>query len=141
MPEKNIDAKLLQGKEPDGLSGKRAGNRLSKLPLLKYILILQIENYTPVDIKTIHILIFIKSIRDWSYSKEKLSSSLCHSRTDEGNERNRKKNITAPWWIEKQKKISEVTGASRISKNVETTAYQSNIRKKCKLSSISPWTC
>ena len=42
-----------------------------------------------------------------------LSSSWCHWRTDDRSERNRKKNNTAPWWIEKQKKILEAEDQNR----------------------------
>ena len=48
---------------------------------------------------------------------------------------------TAPWWIQKQKKILGAKGGSLRSKKMETTIYQSRIRKKYKLSSIISWTC
>jgi hypothetical protein len=53
----------------------------------------------------------------------------CHWRTDDESERSRKK-TTVPWWFEKQKKILGAKGGSWRSKQMETTVYQSKIRKK-----------
>ena len=47
-----------------------------------------------------------------------------------GSERSRKKkNNTAPWWFEKPKKLFGAKGGSWRLKKMETTVYQSNIKK------------
>ena len=52
-----------------------------------------------------------------------LSKINCHWRTDEGSERSRKKNNTAPRWFEKQEKILGAERGSWRSKKMETTVY------------------
>ena len=46
---------------------------------------------------------------------------------------------TIPWWFEEQKMIPGARGRSWRSRKKETTVYHKNIKKKYKLSSISPW--
>ena len=62
-------------------------------------------------------------------SEKKLSSSWWHWRTDDESETSMKKN-TDPWWFEKQENILGAKRGSCRSKKMETTVYQSNIKKK-----------